>query len=158
MTRKTMAFVALLALALLVSQGTALAALVLCKGGKCEGTQQADDLRGTVAKDQIFGLGVDDVVTASSSDDRVNGGDGRDTIFGEGGTDTLSGGPKGDRIVGGDDRDFIFGGSGSDVIDSASDEGLGPVADDVDCDTGDDTVTADRLDNVAANCERVTRV
>jgi len=68
-----MAFVALLALALLVSQGTALAALVRCKGGKCEGTQQADDLRGTVAKDQIFGLGGDDVVTARGSEVRITG-------------------------------------------------------------------------------------
>jgi Ca2+-binding RTX toxin-like protein len=158
MTRKTMAFVAVLALALLVAQGTALAALVRCKGGKCVGTEQADDLRGTVAKDQIFGLGGDDVVTASSSDDRVNGGDGRDTIFGEGGVDRLDGGTGADRIVGGDDRDTIFGGSGSDTIDSASDEGLGPVRDEVDCDTGFDTVTADRLDAVAANCEQVTRV
>ena len=158
MTRKTMTLLAVLALALLVSQGSALAALVRCKGGKCEGTEQADDLRGTVAKDQIFGFGGDDVIAASSSDDRVNGGADRDTIFGEGGVDTLIGGAGADRIVGGDDRDFIFGGSGSDDIDSASDEGLGPVKDDVDCDTGVDKVRADRIDNVAANCENVTRV
>ena len=158
MTRKTTAILAVLALALLLTSGSALAARVRCKGGKCEGTAQADDLRGTQVKDQIFGFGGNDEITAKSGDDRVNGGAGDDLIFGEAGVDTLIGGRNADRIVGGDDRDFIFGGSGSDTIDSASDEGLGPVQDDVDCDTGFDRVTADQLDKVAANCEEVTRV
>ena len=158
MTRKTMAILAVLALGLLLTGGTALAARIGCKGGKCVGTEQADVMSGSLGADQIFALDGDDDVAATSGDDKVNGGDGRDTIFGEAGVDTLSGGLKGDRIVGGDDRDTIFGGSGSDVIDAASGEGLGPVADDVFCDTGFDQVTADRLDDVAADCEQVTRV
>ena len=158
MTRKTMALLAVLAAALLVSGGSALADLVRCKGGKCEGTERADDLRGTLAKDQIFGFGGNDVITASSSRDHVNGGAGDDLIFGEGGVDTLAGGVGADRIIGGDDKDFIFGGSNADTIDSASGEDLSPVADDVDCGSGTDTVTADAIDNVLANCEQVTRV
>ena len=157
MTRKTMAILAVLA-ALLLSGGSALADLVRCKSGKCEGTERADDLRGTVAKDQIFGLGGNDVITASASRDHVNGGAGDDLIFGEGGVDTPAGGIGADRIIGGDDKDFIVGGGNADTIDSASDETLSPVADEVDCGGGVDTVTADAVDIVAANCERVTRV
>ena len=158
MTRKTMAFVALLALALLVSQGSALAALVRCKGGKCEGTEQADDMRGTLGADQTFSLGGDDQIVLKSGNDRANGGEGKDLIFGESGIDRLDGGSGPDRITGGDDADIIFGGTGSDVLDSASDEGLSPVQDEVVCDSGVDTVRADRLDKVAADCENVTRV
>jgi len=158
MTRRMTAMLAVLALGLLLTGGTSLAALVRCKGGKCVGTEQADSLRGTLGVDQIFGFGGPDEITASSGDDRVNGGAGDDLIFGEGGVDRINGGVGADRIVGGDDVDFIFGGSNSDVIDAASDEGLGPVRDEVDCGDGDDRVTADRLDQVAADCERVTRV
>jgi Ca2+-binding RTX toxin-like protein len=158
MTRKTMATLAVLAMALLLTTGVALAARIRCEPGECRGTEQADVISGSTREDQIFALGGAAAVTARSGDDRVNGGAGDDLIFGEGGKDRLDGGVGADRIVGGDDADIIFGGSNSDTIDSASDEGLGPVSDDVQCGSGFDTVTADKFDKVAADCEKVTRI
>lgn len=158
MTRKTMALLTVLAAALLLTAGTALADRIRCPGGLCRGTQQADVMSGTAGADQIFGLGGDDQLTGKTGKDRLSGGVGNDLIFGESEDDRLNGGPDADRIVGGDGVDTIFGGTGSDVIDSASDENLGPLSDFVDCDTGFDTVTADFTDRVAANCEQVTRV
>ena len=158
MTRKTSAILAVLTLALLLTGGTAMAALIRCKGGVCRGTEQADDMRGTACADQIFSLGGNDQIVLKTGNDRANGGQGNDLIFGESGNDRIDGGSGVDRITGGDDADIIGGGTGNDVIDVASDEGLGPVADQVFCDTGFDKGRADRLDKVAADCEQVTRV
>jgi hypothetical protein len=73
--------------------------------------------------------------------DRLTGGPLRDSISGEG---TVEEGVPGSDVVragGGDDRVWV-------------DDGL---VDQVECGAGLDTVTADELDVVAADCEQVTR-
>jgi Ca2+-binding RTX toxin-like protein len=158
MTRKTAASLAALALGLLLTTGSALAALIRCKGGACRGTEQADDMPGLPNADQIFSLGGDDQVTATSGNDRVNCGAGNDLISGESGNDRLDGGTGAGQIIGGEDADILIGGSGNDTIDAAAGDTLDPVRDKVFCDSGFDRVTADRIDKVAADCEQVTRV
>jgi Ca2+-binding RTX toxin-like protein len=64
----------------------------------------------------------------------------------------VPGNPGNDNIVGGSGRDTVAGGSGNDSIrvrDGARDR--------VNCGSGRDTVTADRVDRIARNCERVRR-
>ena len=81
--------------------------------------------------------------TAGEVRDRISGGDGTDRIFGVGGSD---------RISGGRGRDNISAGSGNDRI--AVRDGQ---RDTVRCGRGRDRVTADRQDQVARDCERVSR-
>lgn len=158
MSRKTLAIMAALVFGVLLTSNVALADRIRCPGGVCRGSQQADVMTGTQGADQIFAEGGDDQISGRSGGDRINGGAGNDLIFGESEGDRLDGGVGNDRLVGGDGVDVIFGGSNNDTIDSASDEGLGALRDDVDCGEGIDTVTADALDKVASNCENVTRV
>jgi hypothetical protein len=98
------------------------------------GSARADTLRGTRLGDVLRGLG------------------GNDRLFGEGGNDRLYGGSGNDRLVGGNGRDLLDGGPGADVI-SARDR----THDTIRCGSGRDTVTADRGDAVARDCERVSR-
>lgn len=158
MARKWMAALAILMMGVMLTGNIALAERIRCQGGVCRGTQQADVMTGAQGADQIFSEGGNDEIAARGGNDRVNGGAGDDKIFGEEGNDRLDGGVGADRIEGGDGVDIIFGGSNSDSINSAFGEGLGPLADTVDCGSGFDTVIADRLDKVASNCEQVTRV
>ena len=71
---------------------------------------------------------------------------------------TLDGGPGNDRIfaaVGGGERrgkDTVIGGEGDDTVDVRDD-----VRDVVSCGPGADTVSADHLDEIAADCEAVDR-
>jgi hypothetical protein len=158
MARKWMAILGILVMGVMLTSNIALAERIRCTGGVCRGTQQADVMSGTFGADQIFSEAGDDEITARGGNDRLNGGSGNDLIFGEEGNDRIDGGTGADRIVGGDGVDILSGGSNSDTIDSAFGEGLGPLADTVDCGSGFDTVTADRLDKVSSNCEQVTRV
>ena len=98
------------------------------------GTARADHLTGTARNDVINGLAGNDV---------INGGRGNDTIFG---------GPGNDRLNGGPGKDKLFGGAGKDTILTADGS-----KDTVDCGPGRDTVTADKTDAVAKNCELVHR-
>jgi Ca2+-binding RTX toxin-like protein len=90
---------------------------------------------------------------------RLIGGPGRDALIvylsGPRGFDRaakLDGGPGGDFVVGGLGSDQIDAGPGRDFIQAAVDG----VADTVVCGTGEDTIRADPLDTVAADCEHVT--
>ena len=142
-----------------------------------------DSLRGGDGDDAYLSEDGDDVLfegSNNSGDDTLDGGPGRDRITG-GGDDELRGGP-GDEVIGaaaamfcgeGDDR--LFGGSGSDrmqgdqgndeyfgedgndVIDAAANESPGSL-NEIDCGPGNDFVTANVNDDVADNCENVTRV
>jgi Ca2+-binding RTX toxin-like protein len=104
------------------------------QGKTMTGTAHGDHLTGTAGDDVIRGLGGNDV---------LNGGKGNDTIFGGAGDDRISGGPG---------RDKLFGGPGNDVIAAAD-----GARDTIDCGAGDDSVTADKTDVVAKNCEHVHR-
>jgi Ca2+-binding RTX toxin-like protein len=97
-------------------------------------TQGADRIVGTARADTIRGLG------------------GSDTLLGLGGNDILDGGPGNDTLVGGAGRDTLYGRTGNDVLSVRDGR-----RDRVSCGPGRDHVIADRLDSVAADCERVIR-
>ncbi len=103
----------------------------VCRTGGANGR---DRLPGTAGPDQMWGLGGPDVISGAA---------GGDTLYGGGGHDRLYGGPGGD---------FVVGGGGSDRIGVRDDE-----HDEVRCGTGRDVVFADRLDQVARDCESVQR-
>ena len=90
--------------------------------------------------------------------DRLEGGFARDTLDGGPGADVLRGGPSADVLVGGPGRDDISGQGGGDTI-RARDGQRDLIA----CGknawgrAGRDTVYADRVDTVAADCEIVRR-
>ena len=98
------------------------------------GTAGANTLRGGPLGDTLRGLG------------------GNDTLYGLGGNDRLYGGSGNDRLFGGAGRDLLEGGTGNDVI-SARDR----TRDTIRCGAGRDTVTADRIDLIVRDCERVAR-
>ena len=119
------------------------------------GTRRADRLLGTRERDLIWGLAGNDYIDASPGNRKplwaprldhnfVDGGAGNDVILGRIGEDALIGGPGRDRVSGGgrDDRINVRDGE----------------VDVVRCGWGNaDSVYADRLDLVAADCERVIR-
>ena len=102
--------------------------------------------------------------------DRLNGGRGNDRLNGGRGNDRLSGGVGNDLLRGGALDDVLIGGSGNDNLDGQSGrDGISAGAgndrisardrrrDRISCGPGQDTVTADRVDRVARDCERVRR-
>jgi Ca2+-binding RTX toxin-like protein len=95
---------------------------------------------GPVRPTQTGGTGPDALIVSSQA--------------GHDGPWLLDGGDGADYIVGGGAGDEITAGAGADFVNAAVDG----VADTVACGSGRDTVRADRLDSVAADCERVTIV
>src|SRR5215211_21540 len=115
--------------------GVALAAVINCTGGRCDGTNSPDQITGSPLRDRIFALAGADQVEARAGDDELNGGDGGDDLFGETENDTYFGG-RGDDILretliieptppivlsndemnGGANRDFIEGNEGDDIL------------------------------------------
>jgi Ca2+-binding RTX toxin-like protein len=87
-----------------------------------------------------------------AGDDKIDGGYGDDWIWGGTGNDTIYGGYNRDTLYGDAGNDTIWGENDPDTINAVDGE-----VDTIDCGSGDDTVTADPEDNVAANCETVTR-
>lgn len=92
-------------------------------------------------------------------------------LLGGGGADTLRSGPADDTLSGdaGDDTlrsaagaDTLIGGLGVDALDAAAGDDTLRVrdglADTVQCGDGQDAVEADTLDEIAGDCERVSRV
>ena len=129
--RKTVLFMASMALAVLLVGGVALAADIQCPnraGNLCVGTTGDDTLLGTANSDEIRGL------------------DGADLIKGLGAKDLLRGGPGNDEIRGGGGADDLFGGSGNETIDAGGTPqpgitgGLGP--DGLNGGDGDDFIMA----------------
>ena len=101
-------------------------------------------------------------MSGGAGDDVQRGGSGRDLIFANRGVDTTFGGPGGDILFalaradvsgpGDVTGDTLNGEDGDDRIFVRDGEG-----DTVTCGAGQDRVRADRLDNVAADCETVDR-
>ena len=92
------------------------------------------------------------------------------TVLAGPGADRVTAGATGDELSGGDGNDLLDGGAGDDVL--SGDQGIdnlsgGPgadrfairdgVADTISCGEGPDTVDADTVDRVGADCESVTR-
>lgn len=108
---------------------------VTLDGRADDGRRGRDDIRPDV--EQVTGTVSDDSLTGSSASER---------LIGDAGTDTLSGG-AGD--------DFI---DGLDFVDCESEgECPRPERDAITCGEGTDTVDADTIDEVAADCELVAR-
>jgi hypothetical protein len=89
-------------------------------------------------------------VEGGAGPDRIETGAGADTIYGEGGADEVRSGGGNDVVDGGAGSDRIEAGAGDDSISSTD-----GVADEIRCDDGADAVTADRLDDVESDCEKV---
>ncbi len=73
-------------------------------------------------------------------------------LTGSDGDDKLRGQRGNDKLTGGSGRDLIEAGGGKDNVRARDGE-----RDRINCGSGRDKVTADRLDKIAKNCERVTR-
>jgi RTX calcium-binding nonapeptide repeat (4 copies) len=106
------------------------------------------------------GFGTD-TLTSGDGADIVSGDDGNDTVSGGGGNDQAGGGDGNDRVAGGPGDDVLQAGLGLDRLegedgsdDLRSRDGLTDV---VGCGTGFDRVDADTVDEIAADCESVTR-
>ncbi len=102
-----------------------------------------DLLRGGNGPDALYGHAGRDDLDGRGGPDFVQGGDGDDVVRGSAGDDRLYGGKGTDRLLGGGHDDLIV--------------SRDRVADEVRCGTGRDRVQADRLDDVAVDCELVER-
>jgi Ca2+-binding RTX toxin-like protein len=150
-------------------------ALLFDSGATITGTPEGDVLPGYDfgGPDKILGGGGDDQIEAGWGADSLYGQDGNDRLIGErasaersanvndGNGDKVSGGAGDDHLIGGFGADRITGGSGSDRISGGdANDTIGARdgrRDKVRCGAGRDSVTADRADSVARDCERVRR-
>jgi Ca2+-binding RTX toxin-like protein len=83
--------------------------------------------------------------------ERVLGGHGPDTLTGGPGAQTLAGGDGADTLSGGPNSDILEGGFGGDTLLSAD-----GAADQDNCGPDADSVAADALDTINADCETIT--
>lgn len=132
------------------------------KGGETFNTGAGDDrvhggggndtINAGTGDDKAYGDAGNDLVHGGSGNDRVDGGTGNDKVYGDAGNDTVKGGDGNDYVSGGAGTDNLSGGAGKDVINSRDSS-----RDVVSCGPGRDTVTADKRDKVAKDCEHVKR-
>lgn len=87
------------------------------------GNNQRNYLQGTSGRDQINGLGGEDVILAGDGNDQLNGGSGADLLVGGSGDDILDGGSAVDGLVGGPGADqfLLRSGDGDDIISDYND-------------------------------------
>ena len=71
--------------------------LITCNGGRCDGTNNPDQITGSPLR-YIFALAGADQVQARAGNDELNGADGGDDLFGEA------------------ENDIYFGGRGEDIL------------------------------------------
>jgi WD40 repeat protein len=131
---------------------------------KCfHGTDRADRIVGTAARDVIFPGAGDDRVSSGGGDDRidttygrdfVDAGPNNDIVYTHGNDDVLLGGAGTDFLFPGNGEDVVSGGRGRDWIDVSRDGRVDRVR----CGPGKDTIYADRADRISRDCETVRRV
>ncbi|MBJ7331263.1 MAG: hypothetical protein JHC95_15325 [Solirubrobacteraceae bacterium] len=125
------------------------------------GTKGDDTIDGTARADRIDGLRGNDQLHGRGGNDRVNGGAGNDLLSGDAGNDRLNGGPGDDTLLGGAGGDILNGGPGADTIIGGNGRDVirarDGVADRITCGAKRDRVTADAIDDVARDCESVSR-
>jgi Ca2+-binding RTX toxin-like protein len=109
-----------------------------------------------VVSDVLEGGDGDDYVEGNGGDDTLDGGPGDDKMFGWTDDDTITGGDGADLILPEQGSDTIDAGGGDDFIDAVEKETPGSV-DTITCGGGEDEVWANDNDDVAADCEHVTR-
>ncbi len=123
------------------------------------GGSEADVLRGTPDDDVLSGMDGDDRLLDGYGEDLLAGGAGNDRLDGGEQADLLLGGTGNDVLVGGGGRDLIYGGPGLDRIQGGIAKDRIEVRDGerdiVACGPQDDLVVADRIDQIARDCERV---
>jgi hypothetical protein len=123
---------------------------------------QHDLIFGRAGDDTLAGGDLADVILGNRGDDILYGGPGVDLLRGGPGADGIRGGDQHDRIHGGAGPDRISGGGGHDLIRAGRGDDFVYAADGqrdrVYCGLGYDTVVADHVDDVAPDCEHVTRV
>jgi Ca2+-binding RTX toxin-like protein len=157
--RRAAMFTVVCAALVVAFAGVALAAMITCNGGRCEGTNNRDEITGSPLRDRIFALAGADQVEASAGNDELNGADGGDDLFGETENDTYIGGGgedilresliideqmppiilSNDEMNGGPSRDFIEGNAGDDILrGQGGSEHLGPTGPTMFGDQGDD--------------------
>ena len=173
--KRTFLLLAVMALALVVASGVALARTIDCPNvpgtNQCNGTENADTLNGSNVADYIDGKGGNDLVKGKGgNDNQLKGGVGKDRVYGGTGNDVMWGGDdKADDILyGGRGGDYIYGGwykrggvdrifgeRGNDTVDAyQSDGGTYPEARDIiDCGPGTDTVYFKKDTDQIKNCE-----
>jgi Ca2+-binding RTX toxin-like protein len=123
--KKAMVLFAVLATAMVVASGVALAATIECpnrEGNLCVGTKKADTITGTPDPDQIRARGGNDVVNAQGGDgDFSIGGGGEDKVRGQAGSDDVIGGnitgnfETGELRFADNSDDVVRGGEGNDT-------------------------------------------
>jgi Ca2+-binding RTX toxin-like protein len=106
------------------------------------GTNKADTIFGTSAKDVMYGLNGSDRLGGKGAADQLYGGRGPHHLIGNGGNDYLNGGRG---------NDWLVGNGGNDRIEAA--DGIKDFL--IDCGLGEDQVSADEGDIVADDCEFV---
>jgi hypothetical protein len=119
---------------------------------RIDGDGGSDRISGQAGGDRISGDAGRDDLSGGSGADLVTGDAGDDDLSGGAGDDRLRGGAGDDRLTGGAGRDEIEGGSGGDRMNARDGQ-----RDRIRCGSGRDRVTADRLDSVSRDCERVVR-
>jgi hypothetical protein len=98
-----------------------------CDGGRCEGTNDPDEIFGSPKKDTILAKqGQDFVFSAKGADDTIKFGPNKDCGAGAGGDDVMEGGRCSDKGVAKCPADIgLFGDTGNDEIDGgAGNDGL----------------------------------
>jgi Tol biopolymer transport system component len=98
------------------------------------GTSRANTLVGSARRDSICAFSGNDTVDGGAGDDELDAGTGNDTV------------------TGGAGKDLILGGAGNDLIRARDGS-----RDTIRCGSELDLVLADRIDAVAADCERMLR-
>ena len=106
----------IVAVAMVIGSGIALAKTIRCDGGNCFGTNRADSIFGTNRHDAIFAKRGADLVTGKERNDNLNGQDGNDRVFGGPGDDWVKGGRHDDTVKGDLGNDQLTGGPGHNVI------------------------------------------
>ena len=86
-------------------------------------------------------------IRGTPRNDVLIGGPGNDLIYGEGGSDRIIGNGGNDTLVGGPGQDTILGGAGNDSVSA-----LDGTRDQIDCGTGRDSASSDRID-IVSGCE-----
>ncbi len=108
---------------------------------------------GAVGADNLKVNGaVNDLLDGDAGNDVLDTGDGADDVRGGDGSDTLLAGAGNDVLQGGSGVDTFDAGEGDDTVNAPD-----GAADKITCGGGTDTVRADTVDEVAADCEKVER-
>jgi Ca2+-binding RTX toxin-like protein len=114
--RRAVILLTVIAMAIVVGGGVAVAATILCDGGNCFGTNRPDSIFGTNKHDAIFAKNGGDFVSGRGGADNLNGEDGNDRVLGGWGDDWVKGGRHDDAVEGNLGNDRITGGSGDNII------------------------------------------